>query len=94
MSDRRDKETKKHCYTHLPAAPYSSQGGELKTGDKFPSDAGAFRTLRGGVSRSDGVGLFFFLSFLLSSLSFLRRHFFVIPAKAFFCHSCEGRNRV
>ncbi len=57
MSDRRDKETKKLCHTHLPAAPYSSQGGELKTGDKFPSVAGAFRTPRGGVSRSDGVGL-------------------------------------
>ena len=57
MSDRRDKENKKHCHTHLPAAPYSSRGGELKTCDKFPSDAGAFRTLRGGVSRSDGVGL-------------------------------------
>ncbi len=35
--------------THLPAAPYSSQGGELKTGGKFPSVAGAFRPLRGGV---------------------------------------------
>ena len=64
--------------THLPAAPYSSQGGELKTGDKFPSDAGAFRTPRGGVSRSDGVGLFFFLSFLFS--------FFVTPI--------AGRDRV
>ncbi len=45
-----DKETKSHCHTHLPAAPYSSQGGELKTGDKFPSVAGAFRPLRGGVA--------------------------------------------
>ena len=56
-----------------------AQAGELKTGDKFPSDAGAFRTLRGGVSRSDGVGLFFFLSFLLSSLSFLRRQDYEVP---------------
>ncbi len=57
VCDMRDKETKKLCHTHLPAAPYSSQGGELKTGDKFPSVAGAFRTPRGGVSRSDGVVL-------------------------------------
>ena len=42
--------------THLPAAPYSSQGGEPKTGGKFPSDAGAFSPRGGGVSRSDGVG--------------------------------------
>ena len=60
------RKVKKLCHTHLPAAPYSSQGGELKTGDKFPSVAGAFRPPRGGVAATaDGVGLF--------SLSFLRR---------------------
>ena len=53
---RRDKETKKLCHTHLPAAPYSSQGGELKTGGKFPSVAGAFRPPAGRGGRDRGRG--------------------------------------
>ena len=42
--------------THLPAAPYSSQGGELKTGGKFPSVAGAFRPPAGRGGRDRGRG--------------------------------------
>ncbi len=48
--------------THLPAAPYSSQGGELKTGGKVPLRRRGVPPPAGrGGREADGVGMTVFL---------------------------------